>query len=90
MGGWKRWRMSTGTVGGPGTYGRSVTFRRGAFVVRLVAYVPVTGTSPPAYASRAFKNRPVCEAGHAATFSGVPTTNTSPPACPPSGPRSIT
>ena len=36
------------------------------------------------------RNRPVCDALHAATSSGVPVTTTSPPACPPSGPRSIT
>jgi hypothetical protein len=38
----------------------------------------------------AFRNRPVCDRLHAATSSGVPVTTISPPACPPSGPRSIT
>jgi hypothetical protein len=36
------------------------------------------------------RNRPVCDRLHAAISSGVPVTTTSPPACPPSGPRSIT
>jgi hypothetical protein len=43
------------------------------------------------YAPRcALRNRPVCDALHAAMSSGVPVTTTSPPACPPSGPKSIT
>jgi hypothetical protein len=48
--------------------------------------------SPYSYYSRKcnLKNRPVCDPLQAATSSGVPVTTTSPPACPPSGPRSIT
>ena len=38
----------------------------------------------------ALRNRPVYDALHAAISSGVPVTTTSPPACPPSGPKSIT
>ena len=36
------------------------------------------------------RNLPVCDALHAATSSGVPQATTSPPAWPPSGPRSMT
>ena len=36
------------------------------------------------------RNRPVYDALHAAMTSGVPATTTVPPACPPSGPRSMT
>ena len=43
-----------------------------------------------AYSRCAFKNRPVCDVLQADTCSGVPVTTISPPACPPSGPRSIT
>jgi hypothetical protein len=46
--------------------------------------------APVPYFKCAFKNRPVCDALHAATSSGVPVTTTSPPAWPPSGPRSMT
>ena len=37
-----------------------------------------------------FRYRPVCDALHRATCSGVPVTTTRPPAWPPSGPRSMT
>ena len=42
------------------------------------------------YCRRAFRKRPVCDDLHVATFSGVPVTTISPPAWPPSGPRSMT
>jgi len=48
------------------------------------------GALPSYPRSRAFKNLPVYDALHAAIASGVPVATTSPPACPPSGPRSIT
>jgi len=37
-----------------------------------------------------FRNLPVCDALHRAMSSGVPVATTAPPACPPSGPRSMT
>src|SRR5437870_2331069 len=47
-------------------------------------------TAGPPARRCAFRKRPVCDALQAAIASGVPVATTSPPAWPPSGPKSIT
>lgn len=81
------WRANPGATN---PAARSVAIAMG-FIVPVSYDLRPSYSPPPApYPKCAFKNLPVCDALQRAIASGVPVATTSPPACPPSGPRSIT